>query len=280
MAFINARLCAGVPRPGTMSLAISGRCRHYANRLHICCLVLLFFLSTAQGAEQAGSLFMHVYTGPRSLDGSPSSEAGATPVDTTADVARALLDQAGIEHELTVIPWSRAVQALQSTPNVMVYSMIRNNEREHLYEWIGMIRPVETWLFALDGKLQQLPATLDQARNYSIGLARRSAADDYLQSLGFTDIAYMGDASRAPLLLQRNRIDLAAFTLNESMGMQERFDLQPGELIPVIKLEPLSTGTYFVVSKQTDPALVTRLKQAYQDLVDNGRYVQIMGLQD
>jgi polar amino acid transport system substrate-binding protein len=241
----------------------------------LCLLLSLLAMQSSQAQQE--SVFVQVYSGPRSLDGSPAVDTGSEARDSTAELAAAILDKAGVAFDISIIPWSRAVQSLQSSPNVMVYSMIRYPEREALYEWIGLIEPVETWLYSFRGKLQPPPLDLNEARMYRIGLARRSAADNYLRSLGFEHLVYLGDANRAPMMLERDRIDLGAFTVKEVKGMEQRFGLEPGLLEPLVRLDPISTGTYFVMSKDTDPDLVARIRGAYEELEESGVVAEIMG---
>lgn len=236
----------------------------------------IFLVGSQVSLSQEETAF-NVYTGPRSLDGAQSSLIGRDPEDPTALFAAALFREAGLPFTLSVIPWPRAVQSVQTEANVLVYSMIRNEQREDLYEWIGQINPIETHLYMLRGRLENVPTTLEEARDLRIGLARRSAADEFLSSRGFTNLIYSGDATRAPVLLERGRIQLTPMTRQESIGVLEDFDMEAGSLVPTIQLPELSTGTYFVVSKQTDPELVERLKLAYQALVDDGTHQQFFG---
>lgn len=238
------------------------------------CHILMLALS--QPGYGQSDLQFQIFTGPRSIDGAGPGMVNETPTDPTSMLAAAVMDRAGIDYQMSVTNWSRAVQTVQSTANVMVYSMIRNPDREELYHWIGQIRPIETYLFAMTGKLENPPSTLEEARHLSTGAARSSASAEFLTNFGFENLYYLGDHTRAPLMLERERIDLAAFSLAEARGLELSENLAPGSLIPLIRIEELSSGTYFVVSKQTDIALVERLKQAYDELVENGDYQRIM----
>lgn len=243
-------------------------------------IAFTFALTACQFIQAQEETAFNVYTGPRSLDGAQTSAVREAPEDPTAMFAAALFREAGLEFTHSVIPWSRAVQSVQNEANVLVYSMIRNAQREDLYEWIGLINPIETHLYMLRDMLDSVPTTLAEARDLRIGLARRSAADEFLSSQGFTNLVYSGNPTRAPVLLERGRIQLTPMTRQEAIGVIEDFNLEAGALVPTVRLAELSTGTYFVVSKQTDPALVERLKQAYRALVDDGTHQRFFGDQN
>ena len=225
------------------------------------------------------AIVFNAYTGPRALDGTQASVIGSMPEDPTALFTAALFREADLKFNLSVVPWPRAVRSVQTEENVLVYSMIRNAQREDLYEWIGLINPIETHLYMLRDMLDTIPTTLEEASNLRIGLSRQSAADEFLSSQGFTNLIYSGDVTRAPFLLERGRIQLRPMTRQEALGIIKNFDLEADALVPTVRLAELSTGTYFVVSKQTDPKLVERLKQAYRALVNDGTHQKMFGVQ-
>lgn len=239
----------------------------------VCCLLLPFNLSAAPAP-----MFINAFTGPRTLDGNPGDSLGQTSSDSTTQLVDALLNEAGIEHSITVVPWSRAVQSVRSEANVLVYSMMRTEQREDLYEWIGMIRPIETYIYGMKGQLENPPHSLEAIEDLHIGLARYSAVDELLRARGFDNLVYLADANRAPMLMRRGRIQLTPYTTREARGITQQQKLAADELVPLIRLDSLSIGTYIVVSKQTDRELVARLRRAYQTLVDDGRHANILGL--
>jgi len=239
-------------------------------------LGLFSFISFLVNAQQ--DPVFSVYTGPRSLDGAikdPTAEVVSNPTEVFVE---SLFREAGLDFTFEIIPWSRAQQAAQQEANVLIYAMVRLEPRESLYEWIGMIYPAEVFLYALKGKLSNPPTTLEEARNFNIGLARRGAADDLFTSLGFTNLHYTGNPTRSPILLARGRVDLWPMTENEARGIMRDYDMPSDALVPLIKLDQISSGTYFVVSKQTDPSLVARLKEAYVRLVEEGVYAELFGI--
>ena len=50
-----------------------------------------------------------------------------------------VLSVAGYDATISVVPWTRLVQLLDSQPNVLAFSMTRTPYREDLYHWIGLI---------------------------------------------------------------------------------------------------------------------------------------------
>lgn len=217
-----------------------------------------------------------VLTGPRSVDGDSYQGSGGPETNPTAVFIRDMMAEAGVDHTMSTVPWPRAVQRLDTEANILVYSMIRTRARESRYVWVGMIQPIETYLYGLAGKLTSPPASLEAARDYRIGVARSSASDNYLAAIGYSKRLYIPDASRAAFLMERDRFDLTPYTVREVAGMVADGLLEEGQLVPHVHLAALSGGTYFALSKQTEAALASRLQQAYSRLVQNGRYAQFL----
>ena len=239
----------------------------------------LFLLVCLPAQAQQDPVFS-VLTGPRSLDGEVKDSSTTSTSNPTQLFVDAMFREAGLEYTFNIIPWSRAQQLAQSEPNVLLFAMVRIAEREDLYEWIGSIYPAEIYLYALKGMLADPPTNLEEARQYRIGLDRSSVADVFLSNLGFKNLIHAGNPTRSPILLKRGRVDLWPMTPQEASGIIRDHELEDDALIPLIKLDEISSGTYFVVSKSTDPALVERLRGAYTRLVEDGTYAELLGQQN
>lgn len=196
-------------------------------------VLALAFLISAAAAQPARDV-VTVLTGPRTLVGLQDASDAASAANPTTRFVRDLLDAAAVDMEFSVLPWSRVLQRLGNEANVLAFYVIRTPLREELYEWIGMIQPIETYLYTLRGKLSNPPATLEQARDFRIGVARRSATADFLEARGFENLYYLPDVNRAPFLISRNRIDLSIFTASEVRTLLARGEELGAELEPLI----------------------------------------------
>jgi len=239
---------------------------------------LLVFLPSSAFSQQ--STVINVYTGPRSLSGAVKDSNVAGTSNPTQLFIEAMFREAEMEYTFTIMPWSRAQLLAQSEANVLIYAMVRTEQRENLYEWVGVLYPAEIYLHALKGKLSDPPETLEEARQFKIGLARQSAADNFLRSQEFTNLVYAGDPTRSPVLLERGRVDLWPMTRQEALGIARDYGLEEGALVPLIKLEEISNGTNLAISKKTDPEIVARLRSAYRLLVENGTHARLLGNED
>jgi len=229
-----------------------------------------------QGAESLPRI--QIYTEVRNAANIAANRQGQSYVDNPGTgLILALLEEAGLEYDIHLVPWARIMQTLQTQPNTLAYSLSRTAQREALFHWIGLIRPVDVYLFGLADRLPDLPDTLEQARDYRIGTIRGDFADEYFSRLRFPNLVYIGNKTPWLTMMERDRIDLVPFGVHGIKEFLEQRDQPADRLVPVVRLDALSTGLYIALSKSSDPEIQTRLKDAYQMIVADGRYESLMG---
>jgi polar amino acid transport system substrate-binding protein len=203
-------------------------------------------------------------------------EGNPVPIDIGTRLLRSLMAAADIDYEITIAPWARIIQYLELQPNILAYTLVRTEEREDRYNWIGQVRVIESHLYGLSERADELPTTIAQARAFQVGSIRNDAYDDLLQRLEFPNIVHINNNAPWLTLLERGRVDLVPFSEQAIAEYLSQQGEPPNRLIPSVRLEELSTGLYFAMSKQSDMELVTRLRRAYRAIVENGTYEAIM----
>ena len=160
---------------------------------------------------------------------------------------------------------------------MLAYTLVRTAEREDAYHWVGLVRRIDSYLYGLRRREASLPTTLAEARNYRTASIRDDAYDNLLRSLDFTDVVYINNASPWLTLMERGRMDLIPYGEQAMTDYLERQGIAIDRVVPLVRLEALSTGLYFALSKDTDITTVERLQTAYQQLISNGSYARIIG---
>jgi len=59
-------------------------------------------------------------------------------VGLATELVAAVLEEARLDYQISIMPWARVVRAAETTPNVLVYSMVRPPEREDQFHWTGL----------------------------------------------------------------------------------------------------------------------------------------------
>lgn len=251
---------------------------HAPAKTGICRLVAALILAALPVALHAQAPVIQAYTQVRNAANLVVEADGTVrPTDIGTQLLQALMAEAGLEYELNLAPWARNIQALETQPNVLAYTLVRTAEREDAYHWIGLVQRIDSYLYGLRRREASLPTTLAEARNYRTASIRDDAYDNLLRSLNFTDIVYINNASPWLTLMERGRMDLIPYSEQAMADYLERQGIAADRVVPLVRLEALSTGLYFALSKQTELATVERLQAAYQQLISNGRYQQITG---
>jgi len=100
---------------------------------------------------------------------------------------------------------------------VIAYPMARTASRDSEMHRAGIIRPVDLHLYGLRSKEAELPQSLNEAHNSSLGVIRDDISDDYLTAEGFSGLIRVNDLSNAITMLERGRFDLFPFEAHEQL---------------------------------------------------------------
>lgn len=135
-----------------------------------------------------------------------------------------ILEQAGIDYEIKMYPWVRAMKVAQSRPNTLIYSIYRNPEREALFEWAcPLIRPVGVYFFKLEERDDIAINTIEDAKRYVTAVVKGDSYYEHFTANGLLPGVHL-DVSAQPAqfakLLVAKRVDLLAgteYTMSETM---------------------------------------------------------------
>lgn len=185
-------------------------------------------------------------------------------------VVKAIQARIGDRTPIQVVPWARSYRALEQDPNVALFSTTRTEQREHLFKWVGPIGYVNWVLVKKRGSPVRVDA-LDDARSVPrIGTYQQDAREQWLKSLGFTNLESVPSDDMNCRKLQAGRIDLwitGDIDMVATCGNQG-IDLRELEVAYVAKKQEL----YVAFSKGTPDATVRRWQDAYDALVREGEF--------
>lgn len=180
-------------------------------------------------------------------------------VGIATDLLRLACKRARIHCEIQMVPWARAYAQTCSTPNTLIYSMVRNPEREQEFLWISPIATETMWLYGRPDS----PAikTLADLKTMRTGAINGSSGAALLQSAGVPASAI--DLANSTELnfrkLEANRIQFVVSTESRMQTELTRFQL-PFPLAKRLKLQEATS--YYAMNRHSSPALVRALRQA------------------
>ena len=195
----------------------------------------------------------------------------------STDIVKALLKEVGVNAEIKILPWARALHIAEVEKNVLIFSLKRKADRENKFKWVGELVKSKVYLIALKESPIAPSKTLDDFKPYITGAVRDGANAQQLVSDGFKRVFLTSDRDSNWTLLKNNRIDLWCTDIISANHIAKSRGDAPSLLKPVYPYEPLSQdGLYLAFSLPTDEALVEKFRAGLKRLKDNGTYTNIL----
>lgn len=185
-----------------------------------------------------------------------------------------LLDDAGLDYEISVYPWLRAMKLATEQPNTLIYSIFRTPEREDLFHWVcPLLEPVREYLFKLKRRDDIAIESLDDAKQYITAIVRGSVGYNFLLERGFKageNLDVSADSLSIPKKLIAGRVDLVMtteFTISESLkSVGYTYD----EVTRLIEIHAIdSRRACMAFNKKTDPRIIEKVTFALQQYQNN-----------
>lgn len=161
--------------------------------------------------------------------------------------------------EIRITPWARAYAQASTTPNTVLFSIVRRPDRERDFIWLSPILSEPVWAF---GRVDSPPLnSILELRTKRIGVVNGGSAAKFLRDAGIPDSA-MDKANSIEANLRKlgaRRIDYVVDTEIGLDAEKTKFNIQ-FETVKMLKLYEIST--YFAINARSSPALVAALRDA------------------
>jgi len=194
------------------------------------------------------------------------------------EVVQAVLQQLNLDVDIEFYPWARAYELAKTEKNVLIYSIARVSEREKLFKWAGAIAPFSTSFYKLKANKDIKLTSLEQAKQYDIGVTLNSAVVTYLQRHQFPHLKIRPTGALNIRLLANNRIDLIAYDEASFSYALKKEGLNSELFEKVYELDRLTDRSrylYMAFSLNSDEALVEDFSNALLAIKANGIYEKI-----
>jgi polar amino acid transport system substrate-binding protein len=187
------------------------------------------------------------------------------------DVVRKTLQDAGFTRvRLGVYPWARAYDMALHQPNVLIYLMARTPQRESQFKWVGEALAMQYHFYRLRDRRDIVIATLQDAKNFTVGVMRDDVRQDYLQAEGFRKLVVSSSNEQSFRQLLSGNIDLLALPYSDAASLSRQFEVAPGAIVPALTLPHLRTSLHLAYSRLTDDAVVVATRAAFFKVLREG----------
>lgn len=189
------------------------------------------------------------------------------------EMVREMQRRIGRESKITVLPWARAYELLETTPGTGLFVTARTEERDRRFHWVGPLMRLQ-WVFLAKKDSGVKISSLVEAKDVgTIGTYIGDVRDTFLRQQGFKNL----DRSTSNVLnfrkLVEGRLDLVASSPTGLVETARQAGVDPNdlEICYVIK----ETDLYLAISGGTALATVNNWKTAFRSMQNDGTFAEI-----
>jgi polar amino acid transport system substrate-binding protein len=198
------------------------------------------------------------------------------PAGPANEIVEATLKRAGLDYSLALYPWARAYDMALQEPNVLIYLIARTPEREPQFKWVGEFIRVEYFLYKLRAQKELAVRSLDEAKNYTIGVMRDDVRHQYLRAQGFAKLVVSSQTGDNFKKLTNGQVQLAPLSEPGAAQLCEETRFDCTQLEKVFALDALSVGIWMAYSKPTSDEVVARTRTAFDKIKASGSVAKLM----
>lgn len=192
-------------------------------------------------------------------------------------VVEATLRRAGLnDYRISLYPWARAYDMAQQEPNVLIYLIARTPAREQQFKWVGELTRVEYHFYKLRQRKDIVVRSLQDAKNYSVGVLRDDVRHQYLQAQGFTKMVISAQNVENFKKLLNWQVQLVPMPEHDAVLLCAETRVDCASLEKAATLDTLSTPLYMAYSRSTADDVVARTRIAFAKLMAEGMVTQLM----
>ena len=197
------------------------------------------------------------------------------------EVVQAVLAETGIQGNFHVLPWVRAMNWAEERENVLIYSIARNEEREKIFTYVGLITEGENYFYALKGRRDMALKSLDEAKKFTVGVVHDDIREAMLVRKGFKinkNLFPVQLNEQNYLKLKSGRIDLWPMNSVTMKYIVRKSGDEPDQLIePVLRIDSifLYPGDFMAFGPHTSDAVLEAFRQGLERVKSSGKFKEI-----
>lgn len=201
-----------------------------------------------------------------------------TPYGFAIEILKKIIHIAELDTVIKSCPWKRAEKMLENNNNTLAF-LSRNEKRENKYKWIGPIYPRTLSLYKLKSRSDIQIVNVEDIIKFKIGVVRGFASVNELLKFGIpkNNLEYVHHDTLNINKLFAKRIDL--ITNNDivlaHLLRQKNHNLNELEKV-IMVVEEGKNFFYFGLNKDTAANIEQKLKQAFDQIKNEGIYDNIL----
>jgi polar amino acid transport system substrate-binding protein len=192
------------------------------------------------------------------------------------DVVKEVLNRAKVEYSIHSYPWAESYKLAQTQPNVLIYSIGRNVDREPLFKWVDVIARTEVYFYKLKSRPEIKIKTFDDVKKYRIGAVKDDFRAQWLMQQGIKDqLTLVADDRQNMQNIFARKIDIFPIGEFVAYNIAHQEGRAFNDLEKTMYVKDMSADLYMAFSKETPDVLVEKCKKALFEIRKDGTYEKI-----
>jgi polar amino acid transport system substrate-binding protein len=199
-------------------------------------------------------------------------EKDAKPDGVATRITGAIAAEIGKPFQIEFLPWQRAQTTAQEDKNIGIIPLSRTPEREALYKWVGpIVNDREVLMTLSSGK--KAPASLDEAKSWSVCVLRGSPGEAKLKAEGFSGLYSATDTATCARMLAAKNVDAWSVAKLVAPYQFTLAGLDPNLLAAGAEVRP--NDIYLGLSKDVADDVVAQWQKGLEGLRNSGKLTAI-----
>ena len=191
------------------------------------------------------------------------------------EIIYAIFNELALKPHIQPMAWARAYDLSIKEENILIYSIVRNPERENLFHWVGNISNEKSYLWGIKSKFIKPIDNINQLKSYSITAVRNGYDHQYLLDNHFEKIYLTVTDDQKMFMLYRNRIDLLIGSDKTVKWRSKHLSLNINDIKQLIAVPDFNINLNLAFSLKTNKETVLLFKNAFDKIKKNGTYHKI-----
>ncbi|WP_448566618.1 substrate-binding periplasmic protein [Thalassotalea ganghwensis] len=181
-----------------------------------------------------------------------------------------LLTKAGLSYKLHVYPWARAYKSALNNSNSLIYSIMRTNEREPLFEWLVPLCTLQMSFYSLSKRTDIDIKNFDGIKQLKIGITREQAKKEYLIRKGFeNNLVEVNNNEQLRKMMEFDRVDLIMTSDDHLAHLVAMKELPAGTFKRQFRVQELNNTLYLASNKALAPKVAESIQSAISQMKDS-----------
>lgn len=197
------------------------------------------------------------------------------PAGISTEILQQVLKKLGIKWQTEFLPWSMAYNMAVNQPNILLYSMLKTEDREALFHWVGPLFTDHMSVYKKKDRGDIHAKSVEDLKKYTVGAIRENYDSQYLLKKGFIEKKNMVlvDSQEENIgNLGNGKVDAISLTASQFHTQVKSLGFKETDFTSMFDLKDISNDIYMVFSLQTPKELVRQFQAALDEFKSSSWY--------